>query len=43
MTNEEPEVDEEKPDIEINLSNPDAVAYGELVDGFGAEMIEADL
>lgn len=44
MTDEIPaDEPDEEPDIEINLDAPDTLAYEELIDGFGDEMIEADL
>lgn len=44
MTENTDEVDEEtEPDVTIDLSNPDSVAYDELVESFGEELIQADV
>ena len=44
MTNEEQEAEpQEEPDVEIDLATPDMVAYDELVDAFGEELILADV
>jgi hypothetical protein len=32
-----------EPDVEVDLAAPDAVAYDELVEEFGEELIQADL
>lgn len=42
MTEETTE-EEVAPDVEIELSAPDAVAYDELVENFGEELIQADV
>jgi dephospho-CoA kinase len=41
MSNENNE--ESSPDIQMNLAAPDQLAYDELVDEFGDELILADL
>jgi len=44
MTNKEQEAEtQEEPDVEIDLATPDMVAYDELVDAFGEELILADV
>lgn len=40
---EETKEEEVAPDVEVELSAPDAVAYDELVEEFGDELIQADL
>lgn len=39
----EPEEAEIAPDVEINLETPDEIAYEELVDQFGKELIDGDI
>lgn len=40
---EETKEKEAEPDVEVDLAAPDAVAYDELVEEFGEELIQADL
>jgi len=40
---EETKEKEVEPDVEVDLAAPDAVAYDELVEEFGEELIQADL
>lgn len=43
MTEETGESVDDESDVEIDLAAPDAVAYDELVETFGEELIDADL
>jgi dephospho-CoA kinase len=44
MTENTDEAEAEKaPDVTVDLSTPDSVAYDELVDQFGEELIDADI
>lgn len=43
MTEETGEAVADESDVELDLAAPDAVAYEELVDTFGEELIDADI
>lgn len=43
MTEETGEPVEDESDVELDLAAPDAVAYDELIETFGEELIDADL